>query len=62
MGVVIRQSFWSMLAIYLGIGIGFINAVILMPKFITPEETGLFRTIGRFVFLSTMEEYIVFLE
>ena len=58
MGVVIRQSFWSMLAIYLGIGIGFINAVILMPKFLTPEETGLFRTIASCAML--LQPFVLF--
>lgn len=45
MGIVIRQSFWSSLAAYLGVGIGYLNVVVLMPKYLTPEEIGLYRTI-----------------
>ncbi|WP_462248261.1 lipopolysaccharide biosynthesis protein [Ekhidna sp.] len=45
MGIVIRQSFWSSIAAYIGVGIGYLNVVILMPKYFTPEEIGLYRTI-----------------
>lgn len=46
MGIVIRQSFWGVVFGYLGVLIGFVNAVILMPKFMTPEEIGLWRTLA----------------
>ena len=45
MGIVIRQSLLSSAASYLGVAIGFVNAVILMPKFMTPDQIGLFRTL-----------------
>ena len=45
MGIVIRQSLLSSAASYLGVIIGFVNAVILMPKFMTPDQIGLFRTL-----------------
>lgn len=45
MGIVIRQSFWSSIAAYLGVGIGYLNVVILMPKYLSPDEIGLYRTI-----------------
>lgn len=45
MGIVIKQSLWSSIAAYVGVIIGYVNVVILMPKFLTPEEIGLYRTI-----------------
>ena len=45
MGIVIRQSLLSSSASYLGVAVGFVNAVILMPKFMTPDQIGLFRTL-----------------
>ena len=45
MGIVIRQSLLSSAASYIGVIIGFVNAVILMPKFMTPDQIGLFRTL-----------------
>ena len=45
MGIVIRQSLLSSVASYIGVIIGFVNAVILMPKFMTPDQIGLFRTL-----------------
>lgn len=45
MGIVIRQTFWSSIFSYLGVFLGLINTVILMPKFLTEIEIGLFRTI-----------------
>lgn len=46
MGIVIRQSFWGALFAYLGVAVGFVNAVILMPQFMSPEEIGLWRTLA----------------
>lgn len=45
MGVVIRQSFISSVFGYLGIVIGYVNVIILMPKYLTLEEIGLYRTV-----------------
>ncbi|WP_299250029.1 polysaccharide biosynthesis C-terminal domain-containing protein [uncultured Cytophaga sp.] len=43
MGIIIRQSFKSTLISYIGIAIGMINVLWLMPEFFSPEEVGLFR-------------------
>jgi len=45
MGVLLKQSFWSSLIIYLGVLIGFINSLILFPKYLETEEIGLIRQI-----------------
>ncbi|MFY0690146.1 MAG: polysaccharide biosynthesis C-terminal domain-containing protein [Cyclobacteriaceae bacterium] len=45
MGIVIRQSAISSLIAYTSIGVGYINAIILMPMFMSPEEIGLIRTL-----------------
>ncbi len=45
MGNVARQSFISSISAYFGVAIGYLNVIILMPKFMTQEEIGLFRTI-----------------
>jgi O-antigen/teichoic acid export membrane protein len=41
MGIVIRQSFWNSVWSYLGVGIGFINTLILRPAFFTESEIGI---------------------
>jgi O-antigen/teichoic acid export membrane protein len=43
MGIIIRQSFKSTLISYIGIAIGIINVLWLMPEFFSPEQVGLFR-------------------
>lgn len=43
MGIIIRQSFKSTLVSYIGIAIGMINVLWLMPEFFSPEQIGLFR-------------------
>lgn len=43
MGIIIRQSLKSTLISYIGIAIGMINVLWLMPEFFSPEEVGLFR-------------------
>ena len=43
MGIIIRQSFKSTLISYIGIAIGMINVLWLMPEFFAPEQIGLFR-------------------
>ncbi len=45
MGIVLRQSFFSSISAYIGVGIGYINAVILMPLFMSPSEIGLMRAV-----------------
>ncbi|MBV6640788.1 MAG: polysaccharide biosynthesis C-terminal domain-containing protein [Cyclobacteriaceae bacterium] len=45
MGVVIRQSFWSTLIVYTGVMIGFLNTLIILPRFLEVEEIGLIRLI-----------------
>ena len=45
MGKILKQSFWSTIVIYFGVLLGFINSVILFPKFLTTEQIGLIRQI-----------------
>ena len=45
MNIIIRQSFWSTLIIYLGVVLGFVNSIILFPKFLSTEQIGLIRQI-----------------
>ncbi len=45
MGIVIRQSIISTMISYIGVAIGYINLLYLYPKFLTPDQVGLFRTI-----------------
>lgn len=45
MGIVIRQGIYSSIISYLGVGIGYLNLLILFPKFLQPEQIGLLRTI-----------------
>ena len=45
MGILLKQSFWSSLIIYIGVLIGFINSLILFPKYLKTEEIGLLRQI-----------------
>ncbi len=45
MGIIIRQSLISTILTYLGVVIGYVNLLILFPKYMTVEEVGLQRTI-----------------
>ncbi len=45
MDKILKQSFWSTLVIYFGVLLGFINSIILFPKFLSTEQIGLFRQI-----------------
>jgi O-antigen/teichoic acid export membrane protein len=45
MGILLRQSFWSTIVIYLGVVLGFVNSIILFPKFLSTEQIGLVRQI-----------------
>ena len=54
MGVVIRQSFKSLIVQYLGIVVGYLNIVWLFPKCLPLEEIGLIR------FVSEMGIFLAF--
>lgn len=43
MGIIIRQSFWNSIWSYIGIALGYINLVLLFPRFLEPDEFGLTR-------------------
>ena len=45
MGVIRKQSIQTSLLSYLGVGLGYINVVLLFPKFFAPEEFGLTRVL-----------------
>ena len=45
MGIVIRQSAVSTALSYAGVVIGYVNLLILFPKYMSPEEVGLARII-----------------
>lgn len=45
MGIVIRQSIITTIISYCGVAIGYVNLLYFYPKFLSPEEVGLFRTI-----------------
>jgi O-antigen/teichoic acid export membrane protein len=51
MGVVIRQSFLTTVLTYVGVVIGYVNVLILFPKFLSTEEIGLIRLIPSAAFL-----------
>lgn len=53
MGIVIRQSFYSSISAYIGVGIGYLNAIILMPLFMTPDEIGLMRAVMSIALLAS---------
>nr|MBA2423197.1 oligosaccharide flippase family protein [Chitinophagales bacterium] len=43
MGIVKRQSVQSSVITYIGVAIGYVNLILLFPKFLTPEQLGLTR-------------------
>ncbi len=45
MSVILKQSFWSTIIIYIGVLLGFVNSVILFPKYLSTEQIGLIRQI-----------------
>ena len=45
MGVIRKQSIQTSILSYLGVGLGYINVVLLFPKFFEPEEFGLTRVL-----------------
>jgi len=55
MGVIQRQSIKNFFTSYIGIVIGFVNVLIIQPRFLTPEELGLTRVLYSFaILLSTV--------
>lgn len=55
MGVIQRQSIKNFFTSYIGILIGFVNVLIVQPRFLTPEELGLTRVLFSFsLLLSTV--------
>ena len=45
MGIVVRQSIISSIISYLGVVVGYLNLFYLYPKYLSPDQVGLFRTI-----------------
>lgn len=45
MGIIRKQSIQTSILSYLGVGLGYINVVLLFPKFFEPEEFGLTRVL-----------------
>ena len=45
MGIVVRQSIISSIISYLGVTVGYLNLFYLYPKYLSPDQVGLFRTI-----------------
>ncbi|MEQ8241246.1 MAG: hypothetical protein RIA69_18675 [Cyclobacteriaceae bacterium] len=45
MGVVIKQSFWSSLWAYVGVVLGYLSTLLILPTFMSLEEMGLFRLV-----------------
>ena len=54
MGVIKRQGITNTISSYLGIGIGFINLIVIQPQFLTKEELGLTRILYSFSILVAM--------
>src|SRR5947207_3374598 len=45
MGIVQRQSIKSSIATYIGVAIGYLNFVILYPRFLSTDQVGLIRVL-----------------
>ncbi len=45
MGVIIRQSITTTIIAYIGAAIGYINLLYLFPRFLSPEQVGVMRTV-----------------
>ena len=43
MNIIVRQSFWSSIVIYIGVVLGFVNSIILFPEFLSTEQIGIVR-------------------
>ncbi len=53
MGVIKKQSIYNTIILYSGIILGYINAVLLFPKYLTPEQYGLTRILLTVTLLAT---------
>ena len=54
MGIIQRQSIKNFFTGYVGVLIGFVNIIVIQPRFLSPEELGLTRVLYSFaLFLST---------
>ena len=45
MGVIVRQSIATTIIAYIGVIIGYVNLLYLYPRFLTPDQVGLMRTV-----------------
>ena len=45
MGLIVRQSIITTIISYVGVAIGYINLLYLYPRFLSPEQVGLMRTL-----------------
>ena len=45
MGVIVRQSIITTIIAYIGVIIGYVNLLYLYPRFLSPEQVGLMRTV-----------------
>ncbi len=54
MGIIQRQGIKNLITTYSGFAVGFINLMILQPRFLTPEELGLTRILFSFSMLLAM--------
>ena len=43
MNKILKTSFWSTVIIYFGVVIGFLNSIILFPKYLSTEQIGVIR-------------------
>jgi O-antigen/teichoic acid export membrane protein len=60
MGVIKQQSIKNAFVIYSGLGLGYLNVVVLFPKFFTPEEFGLTRLLLSFANIMTVVSHFGF--
>lgn len=45
MGIIVRQSIITTIIAYIGVAIGYVNLLYLYPRFLSPEQVGLMRTV-----------------
>lgn len=45
MGIIVRQSIITTIISYVGVAIGYVNLLYLYPRFLSPEQVGLMRTL-----------------
>jgi O-antigen/teichoic acid export membrane protein len=54
MGIVRRHTIWGTLYTYIGIGIGMLNLMVLMPKFMSAEQMGLIELTNKLAMLISL--------